>query len=331
LTQILAADIGGTVLKVGLVEEHKVSDFKKIPSRASEGKEALLQTLLGAFSSFKNAGIGGIGVSTAGSVDVKTGTIYYATNAIPGWAGTKLKEWLEEQYHLPAFVENDGRAAATAEMVYGLDRNTKNFVFITIGTGLGGAVILKREIADFSESVRPEGLGHFLLELEGLTCSCGKQGCWEAQASLTGLRKKFEKLCSSEEKEWDVKKIFDMGELGHERALEAVESFFRDLGRGLAVLNSHYHPEKFILGGAVSERGEKFISAVQQSLKNFDPAWDGEIAASAMGNDAGMLGVAYLTKQMIQKKTKPYLTFLDSLLDDPVDGLFHRRIFFFHQ
>ena len=304
MAKILAADIGGTALKVGLVEKNKVFGLKKVPSRAGEGREAVLKTLSRTFDSFKKAGFKGIGVSTAGSVNVKTGTIYYATNAIPGWAGTNLKKYLQDKYGLPVYVENDGRAAAVAEMAYGAARNTRNFIFITIGTGLGGAVVQNRKITDSSKSVRPEGLGHFLLVPGGFTCSCGKKGCWEAQASITGILKKFGKACSSPEKKWDAKKIFDKAEAGHAGAGEAVQSFLSDLGRGLSVLSRRYHPEKIVLGGAVSERGTKFIRAVQASLKRFNPAWGGKIEASSMGNNAGLVGAAYLAAQTKEGKRR---------------------------
>src|ERR1041384_2984924 len=123
-----------------------------------------------------------------------------------------------------------------------------------MGRGLGGAVIKGRKIEDSSEEVRPEGLGHFPLEPRGLLCSCGKRGCWEAQASLTGLKKRFEAGAPPEEAAWDAKEIFDRAEAGHARAAKAVESFFSDLARGLSVLNSRFHPEELSLGGAASER-----------------------------------------------------------------------------
>ncbi len=301
MVKILAADIGGTALKAGIVRDGKVVKLKKVLSRAGEGKEVLLRVLSETLDSLRTAGIGGIGVSTAGSVDAKTGSVYYATNAIPGWAGTRLKDWLEERYGLPAAVENDGRAAARAEMAYGGGRRVRSFIFITIGTGLGGAVVLEGKIADSPASVRPEGLGHFPLEPGGFTCHCGKRGCWEAQASLTGLRKKFHGLCLPSEKEWDAKKIFDAAESGNGRAQGAVGSFIRDLGRGLAVLNRRFHPEKFILGGAVSERGKAFLRSVQAGLKALDQAWETEVALSSLGNEAGMLGAAYLAARKARR------------------------------
>jgi len=179
-------------------------------------------------------------------------------------------------------------------MVYGSGKTLQDFIFITIGTGLGGAVILNREIANFPENTRPEGLGHFNLNPDGFTCSCGRRGCWEAQASLTGLLKNFESGCSPEEKGWDAKQIFDEAERGNLNAAKVVDLFFTDFARGLAVLNRQFHPEKLIIGGAVSDRGDELIDGIQGKLKTLDASWRGTIEVSRMGNEAGLIGAAYL-------------------------------------
>jgi glucokinase-like ROK family protein len=297
---IIAIDIGGTEIKYGLVTERgEVKFSSSLATEASKGVEQLLDKIYSIVGELKDEETLGIAVSATGQIDGLAGKVVGGTNLIPGWIGTDLVKILEEKYSLPAVLENDVNCAALGEMWMGAAKNRKNFLCLTIGTGIGGGIVLDGKLLRGESSVAAE-FGHIQIVKNGEKCGCGSTGCYQSYASTTALLKLAERKLG---KKLNGKEIFDevhKNNLEYKKVLDEWADYFTD---GLATLIYIFNPSLVVIGGGVSKQGDFLKDIFQKSLetkvmKNYLDIL--EMKMAERGNDAGILGASYLLLEKIK-------------------------------
>ncbi|WP_297598413.1 ROK family protein [uncultured Cetobacterium sp.] len=299
---IIAIDIGGTEIKYGLVnEEGEILFSSSLLTEASKGVEQLLKKIDKIIEEFISTYlIAGIGISATGQIDGKQGVVVGGTNLIPGWIGTKLVEILEEKYKVPTILENDVNCATLGEMWLGAAKGKKNFICLTIGTGIGGGVVLNGRLLTGEGSVAAE-FGHIQIVKDGKECGCGNKGCYQAYASTTALLKLVEEKMG---RNLNGKEFF---EEVHKNSIPYIEilnewvDYFTD---GLSSLIYIFNPSLVVIGGGISKQGDFLMDIFKKSLekkvmKNYLDILT--IKMAERGNDAGILGASYL---LIEKNKK---------------------------
>ena len=185
--KIVGIDIGGTMIKYGLISlDGEISAGGEIPTEAEKGIENLFQKISGIIEVYPKEKLLGIAVSGTGQVDGNIGKVIGGNDIIPGWIGTDLVKMLEKKFSLPAVLENDVNCAALGEKWLGAGKEKKDFICVTIGTGIGGGIVMNDDILRGDTCVAGE-FGHIQIVKNGLECMCGKKGCYERYASATAL------------------------------------------------------------------------------------------------------------------------------------------------
>ena len=287
---ILGADIGGTSIKIGISDEHgNLVSFREYPSESKKGGKHLVNRLIQYIS--ENPGYEAIGISTAGQVDVQDGSIIYANDNIPHYTGTKLKAILENEFHVPVLVENDANAAAIGEGNFGAGKPYDDFLCLTYGTGIGGAIVLNSQIYRGYNGIAAE-FGHMITHPLGNQCNCGKHGCYETYASTTVLVRKAADI----DKEFtNGRIIFEAISQGDRRLEEVLDGWVTEVAYGLVSLIHLFNPPAIIIGGGVMEQ-DMLAAMVDRKVRELimDSYADVKILKAVLGNKAGVLGAVSL-------------------------------------
>ena len=289
---IAAFDIGGTAIKYCLYQDSKAFDkrlVKEIPTGAGRGG-TVMEKITGILSSMNGFDV--IAVSTAGQVNPVTGTILYATDNIPGYTGTEIKNILEGSFHVPVLVENDVNAAALGEAAFGAGTGFSDFLCLTYGTGIGGAIVLDGKIY-YGSSFSAAEMGHLITHAGGRPCTCGNCGCYEAYASTTALVRAVRERCGIER---NGREIF--AELGRNPAVEeAVTGWMDEVMWGLVSLVHIFNPPCVILGGGIMNEPliRDYIDGHirEHLMKSY---WGVAIRQASLGNTAGLQGMIHLAQ-----------------------------------
>lgn len=293
---IAAIDIGGTAIKHCLY--HDINRFEKLivqetPTDARQGGKAVIEQVKGLLASMNDFDV--IAVSTAGQVNPATGSIIYATDNIPGYTGTKIKEILEDAFKVPVIVENDVNAAALGEAAFGAGKNFSDFLCLTYGTGIGGAIIIDKKIY-YGSSCSAAEMGHLITHAGGLPCTCGNRGCYEAYASTTALVRTVKEESGLQ---LNGREIFvKMNEVSAIRT--AVIKWIQEVMWGLVSLTHIFNPPCIILGGGIMN--EPFIhDYIQQNIGQYlmKSYRHVEIKKASLGNTAGLQGMIYLAQTQL--------------------------------
>lgn len=302
--KFLSIDIGGTSAKTGILNENGSILTKDSYSVCFDHYETpILNTILKETDSFlakhniNISNLAGIGVSATGQIDTHTGTVIGSAGHIKNWIGSPIKDKLAEKYHLPVSVINDADSAAIAEQWIGAAKGHKNAIVITIGTGIGGGVIVNSSILEGKLGIAGE-LGHFSINNQGIPCTCGNRGCYERYASTTALiqmvREKYEQLSKPFPAEKiNGRSIFHQLTLGNPIVEEMTDIWISNIADGLVSLTHIFNPEIILIGGGVSAQKKLFIDKVRQKvLRRVMPQFaEGLlIEAALLSNDAGMIG-----------------------------------------
>ncbi|MFH2037533.1 MAG: ROK family protein [Candidatus Zixiibacteriota bacterium] len=310
-------DIGGTNIKFGLVDsEGNILYREQKPTQVEKGPKPLLHLVTNIAENLllraaeEELAISWLGVSSPGAVDNKTGVIKGRCPNIPGWVDTPLGEHLSDYLNLPVFVDNDANAMALAELNFGAARRFSSALCITVGTGIGGGIIINRALwrgATFSGGE----IGHIVLDSDGPKCKCGNYGCLEvfcsSQAMLDNLKGKnsnglseiLDDVLSGDIANLNIKKLFSAAKKGDESALEVIEEAAQKLGAGLSGAINLLNPEALILGGGIVEGGAGYLEAVGVVIREraFPSATENlRILKAELGNDAGFIGAGILGK-----------------------------------
>ena len=310
----LGIDLGGTNIVAGVVDENykiisKAQAKTAIP-RPADGiadDMAAVAQKAAVFAGVSLDDIEGFGIGTPGSVDHRTGSIIYANNL--GFKDVPIAEMLFKRTGKRFSVANDADSAAYGEYIAGAGKGTKDFVMITLGTGVGGGVILDGKIRSGFNGAGGE-LGHTVIQMNGEACTCGRDGCFEAYASATALIRQTKQamIKNSSSIMWeicgnDLSRVngltpFDAMRAGDETGKKVVDTYISYLSVGITNIINIFQPEVFCIGGGVSKEGDTIIKPLERIVHSDNYARSIEkktvIKAAMLGNDAGIIGAAFI-------------------------------------
>lgn len=294
---ILGIDIGGTSVKMGIMDKTGEFLFETEHSVNFDGyRTSILATVLDCALKFvQQCGveIAGIGISATGQIDVSSGTVTGTCGNLPGWIGTPLKTAFEDAFALPVVVMNDANCAVLGESWTGSAKGCQNVVMVTLGTGVGGGVLVNGKVLEGRNGLAGE-LGHLPLHYGGKPCTCGNRGCYEQYASVTALLALAEELFGY--RPANAKEIFEMAHDGVITALHLLREWQNAVAAGLIGLVHLFNPELILLGGGVSKQEKLLIAPVRDMvLRSTMPRFAQElrVEAASLGNRAGIVGAVY--------------------------------------
>ncbi|HFR3748511.1 TPA: ROK family protein [Streptococcus suis] len=287
MTRYLAVDIGGTQIKYGLVDqEGQLLEQYKMDTQAHLGGPHILATVKDLVRKYKdNSDIAGVAISSAGMVDHVKGEIFYSGPQIPNYAGTKFKAEIEATFDLPCEIENDVNCAGLAEGISGAGRDSQISLCLTIGTGIGGCLLIDKEIYHGSSNAACE-VGYLPLS----------DGAFQDIASTTALVQHVADLHGDNPSEWDGYRIFQEAKNGNNKCQVAIHQLVDNLGKGIATITYVVNPEIVILGGGIMGQKEYLEPMIQEAIKRHllpSLVEKTRIAFAKHENAAGMLGAFY--------------------------------------
>ncbi len=299
-------DIGGTTVKIGLFDEAaRVLDKWEIPTVTENGGSRILTDVAESLmAKMKERGIGekdlaGIGIGVPGPVDDNGTLVEGAVNL--GWKSFNIPDAMKAYINVTVRAINDANAAAFGEMWQGGGKGHENMVAVTLGTGVGGGIIVNGKILAGSTGAGGE-IGHIHIEDdETECCNCGGRGCLEQYASATGIVRLATRRLAKDDKpsvlrgeEVSAKAVFDAVKAGDEVAIEIAEQFGDYLGKGLAIVAGVVNPEVFVICGGVSKAGKILISFIEPAYHKYVFKQCGHVrfVLAELGNDAGIYGAA---------------------------------------
>lgn len=307
-------DLGGTNIAAGLVtEDGRILADMSIPTMAErDWREIVADMAAVSKQVIEKAGVDiadvkGVGIGCPGAIDNENGICTYANNIKMEHAN--IAEEFRKHFDIPVNLENDANAAALGE--YAINgKGAKSFVFVTLGTGVGGGVILDGKIFRGFNGVGAE-IGHTVVVSGGEPCTCGRLGCWEAYASVTGLIRRtkaaMEKAPNSmmhefAEAEGKVsgRTAFDAAKKGDSAALEVVNKYFEYVGEGITNMVNIFQPEKIVIGGSISKEGDYLLKPIREYVNKNDYnryMAKANVEIATLFGDAGIIGAALSAKK----------------------------------
>ena len=312
----IGIDLGGTGIKAGLVDErgnilHKLS----CPTLVERGHEAVIHDMaqlalrVVAESGHDLSEVESIGIGIPGIMDQATGVVPFCTNL--AWHSVPLVKLMQREIDKPVYVNNDATVAGLAESVAGVSAGRRSSVFVTLGTGVGGGVILDGKVFMGKHGVASE-IGHMITVAGGEPCSCGNCGCWERYASATAIIREGRRFCEAHpdcplarEVGGDLSKIeartvIDLAKAGDPDCAQLFDNYCHHLAVGIVNLINLYDPEVIVLGGGVSKTGPFLLDKVNALVPEmifYKDMPHARIELARLSNDAGIIGAAMLGAQ----------------------------------
>ncbi len=309
----IGIDLGGTGIKAGVVDGNGSILLKdSCPTGPERGYEAVIRDMANlAIAVTEKSGhrmdeIKAIGIGLPGIMDQRTGRVPFCTNL--AWHDVPLVEEMAKYTDRPVFADNDATVAGLAESVAGVSAGCESSVFVTLGTGVGGGVVLGGKVFSGSHGVATE-IGHMITVVDGELCTCGARGCWERYASATALIREGRRLCerkpetallkavNGDAQAITAKHVIDLAKAGDEDCMALFDRYVYHLCVGLANLINLYDPEVIALGGGVSHAGQFLLDAVNAKLPGmvfFKTMPFARVELAKLTNDAGIIGAAML-------------------------------------
>ena len=304
----IGVDLGGSHVTAAVVTDdgtiHSQHE-QDLDNLAFEAVVDAVGTQISAALKEAGSSVAGIGIGSPGNIDAATGAVLYSPNF--GWTNAPLGQALRKRFGVAVYVGNDARCATLGEHAFGSGRGTSDFVLLTLGTGIGGGIVAGGKLMLGYKWGAGEIGHHQIRPTDGFVCGCGKVGCFEAQASGTGLiRHAFavapsfprSTLLDVARDKLSSKKIRKSAQAGDKHALAAWKNFTADLAIGLANVIAFVNPQTIALGGGVSSAGDFMLDAVRapvDALTTMVPKGTTALKIAALGNDAGQVGAAVMT------------------------------------
>jgi len=306
-------DLGGTWLKYGVAgADGKLLARGKKPSHGQESREVIFGVMEEAVAEMKaaTADVGqlrAIGVGSPGIVDYEQGKLVGGAPNLPHWEGADIRGELGRRTGLKVYADNDANVMALAETRLGAGRGARNAIFLTLGTGIGGGILIDGELYRGSWFAGAE-LGHVPIKFDGRKCNCGNVGCIEQYASAPGIIQTYRELCEAAGRtcpdEVTTEHIFGVADEDKEAA-ETIRLTAYYLGVALSGFTNVFNPEVIVIGGGVAEAGDAFIRKVEDETKKLamrESASRLRVVRAQMGNEAGTVGAILLAAEGYAKE-----------------------------
>lgn len=306
----VGVDLGGTAIKVGICDaEGKLLHTYEGPTEVDKGPDTVMDNIekyvrfIVEQSPYDWSQVAGVGAGIAGFTNVKKGVIILAPNV--GFKDVPIRSILEERLGKPVKIDNDANVAALGEAWGGAGKGIDHCICYTLGTGVGGGIIINGKIVQGFSGLAGE-LGHMSVipDLEAIKCGCGKMGCLETVSSATGIIRmatdaveRGDRTSLSLVENITAKDVFDAANVGDDVAVRIVSRAAFYLGKAMSAVAVTLNPERFIIGGGVSKAGEFLFERICETFMKLtpDPVTHGvSIVPAELGNDAGMIGAAGL-------------------------------------
>lgn len=309
------ADLGGTNFRVGIraVGTDRLLGTASTPALGTwspadvvEQTGALLHRAL-LTQGLDRTAVQALGFGVTGDINPFAGTCH-SMKRFPGLEGVALASLLEDELRMPARILNDGLAATLAELRAGVGRETRDFVLITLGTGIGGGLVMDGRLV-LGSAGRVGKAGHQIIEAEGpVHCHCGLRGCWQSLAGKEGVVARARAYAArfpesaltaaARSGEVDLQHLTELAHAGDEASRLVLEETGRYVGIGIANLVKILAPERVVIGGGIAERNELLMAAVQRTVREYaiKPYQDRPVVPAVVGKDAGVLGATYLAE-----------------------------------
>ena len=315
MKHIIGIDIGGTIIKGAVFTvEGKLVQASSIETQAYQGTERALSNLSSLANALqeKGGGCSAIGIGVAGVLDAKKELLLQSPN-LKNLENINLKNFLAEEVQLPSYLENDANAAALGEKWAGAGRDIENFLLITLGTGIGGGLVLHGDLWS-GENGKAGEFGHMIVEQGGAACACGKKGCLEAYSSGEAISRMarealqagacsiLKNLSAGNLEDIDAEMVYNAAQNGDTVAMEVYRRAARYLAIGIANVNNLLDIHHVILGGGVSKAFNLFAAVLIEAVKKqvFRISQDRiMIVPSQLGSEAGIYGAAYLALKKV--------------------------------
>jgi len=314
----IGIDVGGTGIKAGIVdEEGNILSKCCCPTDKDRGHEAVIHDMAQvSLKALEESGhsleeVHSVGIGIPGIQDPRTGRIPFCTNL--AWHDVPLVELIQKEIDKPVFVNNDATVAGLAEAVAGVSKGTKNSVFVTLGTGTGGGVIIDGKVFTGPHGIATE-IGHMVTVVGGEMCSCGHRGCWERYSSASAIIREgcrfaeanpespLAKSVENDLSKIEARTVIDLAKAGDADCVKLFDEYCYHLAVGLANLINLYDPEVIALGGGVSKAGDFLLDKVRTLMPElvfFRTMPYARIELARLGNDAGIIGAAMLGRQEV--------------------------------
>ena len=284
MKKYVSIDIGGTAIKYGMIQEDgKILIREEMPTEAFKGGPSILEKAVNIVKKYADqTKISGICISTAGMVNVEEGSIFYTAPLIPDYIGTQFKKTMEDTFHVQCEVENDVNCAGLAENISGAAKDSKITLCLTVGTGIGGCIVIDGEVFHgFSNSA----------------CEVGYMHMFDSDFQTLGAASILSAKVSAQKKErWNGYRIFEEAEKGDEICCKAIDEMTDILGRGIANICYVLNPQIVVLGGGIMAQEEFLKPRIRKALDKYLVPSIAEKTTLVMAkhrNDAGMLGAFY--------------------------------------
>lgn len=297
---ILGIDIGGTYIKFGIVDENYQIKSFCIPTDSTTDVHLVNQVIEKAKEIRKEIDFDRIGIGTPGTIDSEKGVIIRASN-LP-YKNTPIVEMMKDALGVPVKLANDATCAIAGELYAGMGQKYDNFIMMTLGTGVGGGIVIGNKIYK-GKGGRAGEIGHMIIKYDGLECPCGQKGCYEQYASVRALIRQTTEAIENNPKsilaEIGKEKIsgrtaFEAKKKGCPIGAEVVDQYINYIAIGLQSLVRIFQPDAVVLGGAISNEGDNLLLPLREKI-----TLPVEIEISDLKNNAGVLGAASLAAQII--------------------------------
>lgn len=294
-------DLGGTFIKFALVAgSGEVLYNNKLSIGSTAKRDDILETMRKAiemtlqFASEKQLPVAGIGIGSPGVCC--DGIVHGGADNLDNWIDVHLSKIYSSIFKLPVLIDNDANVMGLGEAVFGAAKDCSDVIFLTVGTGIGGAIIAEGKLYGGYKN-RGTEMGHVTIDHKGIACNCGGRGCLEAYASTGALIRQYAESTGKSENELDGFYLVQKFKEGEDAAVKCMEEHTDYLGHGIAGFINTFAPQKVVIGGGISEAGQFYIDMIKKSAFSYampDCAVNTDVVGATLGNMAGCLGAASL-------------------------------------